>query len=606
MGPRPGELTILHEAWMQCWPSAVACWSRYTRLSDPVWCYSREEEKNEGLTGSFAMIRLADHRVVISLRQIHERKLGQFAREILAHEVGHHVYCPADLTDNCRMLARLQFGLPGKEHLAAFIGNLYTDLLINDRLQRWAELSMAGVYCQLNAAPADRLWRLYMRTYELLWRLPTGTLASGEVDVRVNCDAQLAGRLIRSYANDWLAGAGRFAALCLPYLTSDEAADARRNHEPLNDTQKAGDGVIPCGLAEIDDNELTGAIHPAGDPDISAVPSGALGREGTDDANDIAGSAEVRAGFKSIKHYRGPLEYARVIKASALNVAEGIITARYYTERALPYLVGFPEHENPAAEDVHPEGLDVWEIGSPVEQIDWLATLTASVPVIPGVTTVERVYSTDQGSSAAKTPMDLYLGVDCSGSMGNPAHGLSYPVLAAAVMALSALRAGSRVLAALSGEPGNTVTTDGFTRDRDAIMATLTGYLGTGTTFGIHRLAKAFPPGTKSRRISHIVIVTDNDIFSLLDRIVDGRLGWDVAREAAEVAGGGASYVLQLPGYLMASESANKIISAGEKRMVGDGWNVAHVNTAEELLAFARNFSNVRYGSSLAGRRIGK
>src|SRR5262249_2470065 len=136
----------LLDQWTAQWPAALEAWSRFVQLHEPTWCSTKAEESAAQLTGSFAMIRLVDHSIVVSLRQIAELGLQDFAKEILAHEIGHHVFCPADLTDNARMLARMRVGLPTKEHLAPFIANLYSDLLINDRLQRAADLDMSGVY----------------------------------------------------------------------------------------------------------------------------------------------------------------------------------------------------------------------------------------------------------------------------------------------------------------------------------------------------------------------------------------------------------------------------------------------------------------------------
>ena len=127
----------------------------------------------------------------------------------------------ADLTDNARVLARIRAGLPTHEESAPFIANLYTDLLINDRLQRSAGLNMAGVFQALAAPSQSHLWTFYMRVYEILWSMPRRTLAIGTVNSSVDLDAQLCARLIRSYARDWLEGAGRFAVLCLPYLHDD-------------------------------------------------------------------------------------------------------------------------------------------------------------------------------------------------------------------------------------------------------------------------------------------------------------------------------------------------------------------------------------------------
>ena len=565
------------------------------QLHEPIWCFTSEEESAAGLAGSFAMIRLVDHSVVISLRQVAEQGLQLFAREILAHEIGHHVYCPADLTDNARMLARMRIGLPTKEHLAPFISNLYSDLLINDRLQRSAGLDMSGVYLKLGSDCRDRLWTFYMRTYELLWKLDRGQLACGKTDERLNQDAQLGARLIRSYSKDWLDGAGRFAALCLPYLLEDEAARMQKLMSIWSDTRSAGSGAIPDGLTEIDDDELTGAIHPADDPELSGVESS----DESPDASTSKGEPE-QTGKKTAKNYRQPIEYAEVLKAAGANIDPADVTARYYRERAIPYLIPFPARKLPQATDPLPESLDVWDVSSPLEQIDWLGTLLNSPHVVPGVTTRARQFGTSPGQQPETIPVDLYLGVDCSGSMGNPAQHLSYPVLAGAIIALSALRAGSRVKVVLSGEPGQTISTAGFERNSATVLKTLTSYLGTGYSFGIHRLAETFDSSLHQSmlvklRPVHMLIVSDNDMFSMLDSRSAGRRGWDVAREGLGVAGGGGTFVLELPEHVRSPQWSQN--TAGYlDRIRALGWNVSSVSSMEELTEFARQFSCGRFG----------
>ena len=106
------SLSTLRDTWAARWPAALALWSKFTKLREPVWCTTPAEERAEHLTGSFAMIRLDDHAVVISLRQVHEQKLDDYALEILAHEIGHHVFTPGDLTDHARMIAYMRRALP--------------------------------------------------------------------------------------------------------------------------------------------------------------------------------------------------------------------------------------------------------------------------------------------------------------------------------------------------------------------------------------------------------------------------------------------------------------------------------------------------------------
>lgn len=205
--------------------------------------------------------------------------------------------------------------------------------------------------------------------------------------------------------------------------------------------------------------------------------------------------------------------------------------------------------------------------------------------VIPGVTTVERTHGTTAGSDPEKLPLDLYLGVDCSGSMTNPAHGLSYPVLAGTVLLLSALRTGARAKVCLSGEsPGRFSENPDFTREQRALMTVLTGYLGTGYAFGIQRLADTFLPTFDHPRPVHILIVSDSDIFMMLDRTPDG---WELARQALENAGGGGTMALELR-YRGHDE--------GVKKLRDHGWEVEVVSDMKSLVAFARGFARRRWG----------
>jgi hypothetical protein len=591
-------ITALRDRWRAVWPQALAVWSRYVQLSEPRWCETEQAQAEARLADGFACIRLVDHAILIGLPSIAERGLDAFALEILAHEVGHHVYCPADLSDNARLLARVRRGLPTREQHAPYVANLYADLLVNDRLQRSAGLDLAGVYRALGDSAASRLWTLFLRIYEVLWSLPRQTLARGESDARLDGDAVLGARVVRSYAKDWLGGAGRFACLCLPYLLADEAAEgrpARRLVTAWHDTREAGRGGLPDGLGAYDPDEEEGAIHPAEDEAISGVPRGrgAAGSAAPGRDPDGVGGRKNQGGW------RGPVEYQDVVLATGAALSAEDLVAQYYRERARPYVVRFPTRASAPLSDPLPEGEDAWELGDPLESIDWLATLRASPLVVPGVTTRQRRWGTDSGGAPERVPLDLYVGVDCSGSMMNPARGPSYPVVAGTILTLSALRVGARVMVALSGEPGRTVTTDGFLRDERAVLRVLTSYLGTGMGFGIHRLAETFRDRPRDARAVHILVVSDSDVFHLLDQTTPLGLGWDIAAEALERARGGGTYVLELPHTAPGTAWGDRCAAILE-RMRAQGWAVEIVTSQEDLVPFARRFSERSYGAERA------
>jgi hypothetical protein len=575
----------LADRWHTQWEEALAVWSRFTRLSPPTLCRDEAEEQREGLTASFAMIRLRDHAVVIALRQIESRGLQRFAVPILAHEIGHHVYAPGDLADHARLLARIRVGLPTRENLAGYVANLYTDLLINDRLQRGAALDMAGVYRALREEPVDGLWALYLRIYETLWSLPFGTLGAAAVDARTRTDAALGARLIRAYARDWVKGGGRFAALCLPYLMEAGEEELQRLAAWFDTRDAGAGGEAPDGLTELDDDEGSGAIHPAEDPDLTGLGGPAEPEDGPGDGTGRA----IRGGRKH--NYRDPLRYVELMRSAGVELSEDELVLRYYRERARPHLIRFPVRMSRLAADPLPEGVETWEPGSPLEDIDWTETAARSPVVVPGVTTVQRVFGTSEGAQPERIPLDLYLGVDCSGSMQNPRYAVSYPVLGAVIMALSALRAGARVRAVLSGEPGSHSSTDGFERREREILKVLTGYLGTGYAFGVLRLQEDLLDAPPPKRPVHLMVVTDSDIFHMLGEV---KTGWEIAERALRAAGGGGTLVLHMNG--------PQGREAPIERLRGFGWDVRFVASWEDLVAFARAFSRATWGRDEAAR----
>lgn len=440
---------------------------------------------------------------------------------------------------------------------------------------------MAAVYRALRQPDDDppRLWRLYQRTYELLWSLPSGDLAPTlPQDDVLEADAGLAARLVRSYAQRWLDGASRYACLVLPYLP--ETPDARDAGflAPWLDTRRAGEGdELPDGLAELDDDELLEPIHPADDPELSGLTAPAGGSRPGEVNRGLPGGVK--------NQYRPPTEYAELMASLGVKVSPSQLAHRYYRELALPHIIPFPQRVLPKATDPLPEGLDVWDPGSPLSDVDWIETVSHSPVVIPGVTTLERRVGESAGAEPERRPPDLYLGVDCSGSMGNPRQRLSWPVLSGAVITLSALRAGAKVMVCLSGEPGSYTETKGFLRQEDTIFGVLTDYLGTGYSYGILRLKETFLDAPPPKNPVHLLIVTDSDIFHMLASVKEG---WDIFAQALTRAGGGGTLVMDLP--------FPEHYQAQIDRTRALGWGVHLVRSQEELLTFARAFSRVRFG----------
>lgn len=596
---------VLVERWQAAWAQALAIWSPWLRLGDPRLCELSVEARKEGLAGSFAMIRLVDQRVVIDLEQVRRYGLEDYAVEILAHEIGHHVLAPANVTDQFRLLARIRAGLPTLEMHAPMVANLYSDLLINDHLSRQAELRMAEVYLCLQTitAPAatkratkpasdikadveGSLWQLYMAIYEELWQLEPGELGGGMAEL-LRADAWLGARLIRVYARDWLRAAGSFAALVLPYLVAE--ASEGNLLELLHDTASAAAGSAPQGALDIDAGEEQ-PLHPSRDPAITGEEVKADDKNTQAGVGKLPGSKPHRGG-----QTREPWEYGELLTAGGLKLSAHEVAIRYYRERALPHLVPFPRQPAPASSELQPEGLEPWQVGEPFDDIDWLQTVLQSPVIIPGLTTMRRVYGPSPDPSTQPVPMDLDMYVDSSGSMPDPRVNMSWPALAGAVIALSALRTGAAVQVTLWSGKHQVLSTEGFIRDEDTILGVLVSAFQGATAFPIWKLRETYARRDARARPVHILQISDDGLDTMFERDERGNDGWDVAAMALAKARAGGTMALNIPVEWQRSKYNQAKFRWLRRARDEQGWTVHAVSDLSQLLEFARAFSRRHY-----------
>lgn len=598
----------LKATWHAAWPAALEKWSRFTMLREPMFFECDADAKPSGMQGEIAAIRLVDQTIMVNLQSIERIGLEDKPLEILAHEIGHHVYVPGNLNDNAKMFAAMRQPYSGmSDAIVHMLGNLYGDLFINDRLQRQGGLNIAGVYKKLkesadaqDGAPSE-VWKVYTRAYEHLWRLKPETISPPGVSSEANGDAMLIASLIRHFAGDWLRGARRFAYIMYPYIAQDEAkkrpqtfvrlglGDMRR---PCSCSGAQGESeAIPDGLTGIDPSEIDGC------EDFDEVLDGMGGdceansRDRTGRANrkpiSQSNTAPDKEGKGTRGQFREPFQYRELLRALGLKLDDHEITARYYRERALPHLIPFPNKLAPRAKEPLAEGTENWEPGESLDNLDIFSSIMTSPEMIPGVTTVQRVYGETPGSDPARIPMDLDIYIDCSGSMPNPSVNVSYLALAGTILALSALRAGARVQATLWSGAGQFDTTKGFIRDEKKIMGIVTGYISGATAFPLHVLRDTYEERKAGDPPAHIVIISDDGVDTILANDEKGTKGEKVCAAALEAARGGATMVLNISYENWAPEQPLKKL----------GFAVHRVTDWTQLVSFSRAFVRRHYES---------
>jgi hypothetical protein len=560
------------------------------------------------MAGQIAAIRLVDHAVMVNLEQVVKRGLAPFALPILAHEIGHHVYVPGNLSDNARMIAAIKgvlFGLAAET--AHLVANLYGDLLINDRLHRRG-VDVAGVYRRLNESlpgkDVTQVWLVYTRTYEHLWQLAQGLLSPHGVTPEMNADAALVARLVRHYASDWLRGVRRFACILYPYLQADEEKRKSQTFVAagLNDTRCAGRcragaedcEAIPDGISAIDpaergdDDEFDRSL----DDPLDEVPVDKGDRppqfrqRRTGPVAPSPNSAPTREGIGAPdRQFREPFEYAELLRALGLDLSDHEITMRYYRERALPYLIPFPSKKAQHATEPLAEGYTIWEPTDDPEDLDLLGSVVQSPRIIPGISTVQRVYGESSGTDPGRLPLDLDIYVDSSGSMPNPAVQVSYLALAGTILAMSALRAGARVQATLWSGAGQFESTNEFIRDERRLLRIITGFIAGSTAFPLHVLRDSYAARKSSDPAAHIVVISDEGVDTILSRDEQGIAGKDTCVSSLARARGGGTLVLNL----RTSEWPPR------QELEQIGFHIHAVSDWDQLVAFARAFVRRNY-----------
>ncbi|WP_454041032.1 hypothetical protein [Cellulosimicrobium sp. Marseille-Q8652] len=605
-GAQPDPYAALRERWQAAWPEALAAWGRYTRLGAPTLHGPGEAPADVGSFAWFSTTRVGVH---VDLAQVVRSGLEDHAVAVLAHEVGHHVLSPGDLTTSALLVARTRAGLVDLDHLAPLTANLWSDLLINDRLQRRAGVDLAAVWRTLGPPTTSVVMQTVLRADELLWGLSRGDLTSPGLPVAER-EATLVARLVRAYADDPVGGAAGFAALLRTLVASDDEREdaglAALRGVVCGQDEVAGS--VPGGLAT-DPRAVAPVRHPALDPrvvgDLGLGPDDPAADEDGGRSAGVDGSGAHDASGQSL----APADYDATLRLLGLTSDAAASARRWYREHAAPLLVPFPVREHVRASEPLLGAHEPWDVGDDLGEVDWTGSLLRSPVVVPGYTTVRRSVDEDAGDEPDRVPVDLDLYLDSSGSMPDPSRAVAPIALAGAVLALSALRAGARVQATTWSGPQQVAGTDGFVRDEDRVLDAVVAHFGGGTSFPVPLLERTHlgdphdgAPATRTRPC-HVAVISDDGVVSMFDDVV--RVAWgdragrelvapheSVAARSVAAAGGGGTLVLDTT-----DAAADRV------RGYAVGYRVHAVRTHEDLVAFARAFARELWGTTSAAAR---
>ena len=346
---------------------------------------------------------------------------------------------------------------------------------------------------------------------------------------RPGTDAEFLADVVRRFADDPVSGALPAGMVLARYAVlrprqHDQAPGAGQTTRP-----SPGTG---CGGPSSDDVPTAAELEAVlGDPRLRVVPehpgvaagrraaekaaaAGGDGADPTDGAGDEGDEVEATATPRDRAEGQtyGLAETLRLWRSTD---ADGVVAAWYLAEarrwvRPLtqPALLG----SDP--DDTIPGALEPWQLGDDVDDLDWVATLSRSPVVVPGVTTRRRDTLAD-APPPRREGIELDLWVDSSGSMPGPRRG-SAALVAGTILVLSVLRGGGRVRVTSFSGPGQVAGGARPTRDRVEALRDLTTSFGGGTTFPLDLLASRYRGSRLDPAVRrHLVVLSDDGLASM-------------------------------------------------------------------------------------------
>ncbi len=477
----------------RCWPLAQAHWSRFLLLRDPG---------EDSAQPSLAQIDLRSRQVTVNAEMILSKGLGDSLEAILAHEVGHHVCFPATMQTHARLRLLERTLVPYDDYSLI---NLFTDLMINERLGTSLREPIMKVYRAFTAEPAfhgegrwkrDPVFLLYLAVYEELWGLESGALigpaaaAFGEMFPAYRAEARvLAGNLFPLGPNLYTQFL-YFLSVMVRYLTPPEEDQPQAGH-PLQ-----------CGRGEPTPDEWAEAVTP------SAGELEAIRRALKEDWFETDQAERLEQNNTAENRIAGLPGFGT---QDAALVPE--IMAAYYRQQAEHYLLR-PPLQRRLGELQVPTTLEEWELGDPTRDIDWVATLLLRGRELGRALPLKRIrVAEEEGLEAPLWQPRTEIYLDVSGSMPNPCFAINAMTLAALILASGTVRAGGWVRALLySSAP---VLFWEWGRSETEMSRFLMHYVGGGTEFPFGILDTSVRECAGDQPIR--VVITDRDFDTNFD-----------------------------------------------------------------------------------------
>ena len=399
--------------------------------------------------------------------------LTRFFRSVCRHEVAHYTVCPYDVATSTLLVSRAARAVEPRH--APFVVNFFTDLIVDTYLFErypeealWTERVIVD-HVHRKFGGGSKVWKLFVRSYEKVWgkRILTGVKVEVPRDVE-EAATRISRVLKRGGVMDekaWPGKVEKLAKILKPFLEEEMGENPPKGVRGT--LVKAPDGgrvFLP------DDVAHTMRGNPV---DAPMRVRGRRMEEGEKAARRFAEEGGRLEEFLEASRIAGLSSSRRkALRAWYRGKANLKVDVRVRSRRR----GGLP---------VYP---DVWRLEDPIDELDVPLSLQAFPRLIPNVTTKKWVRFSGEGGEGERSPPDMLIVLDSSGSMGGVAEGTPFDL--ALTAAFAALKfAVSRCCKVAAVNFSDRTLTCEWTRSRVQVEDVLLRYQGGGTVLPVNEIS---------------------------------------------------------------------------------------------------------------------
>lgn len=447
----------------------------YPRIMDPEFVLDPASHPHAArLKDQFGIWEPSENRIYINVPEVMEILGIQNLEGILVYQLLHYALAPFDMRTALRLAASAKLALeevkdrgrPVTFQEAMAVQRLFCDMVnVTYAAHNGMREEMISLYHALDRAKGwkqSRLWKFLLCCFEEMW--DARELLIGRVSEEMREDARrLASRVLdRPFA---AAGWEQKVRFMVGYL-----------HKYYEDP------------AEMDESRLM-------DHGIDELRSRS--------PEEVFRNLALEMGMQDFKELVGRLGAGTETQALVW----------YYRDLSRRYEVRFQPVRSEAGEEV-PHAPLAWGMADPFERLDLPYTLYTAGKAVPTLTTKQWEKVRMEVVTRRKTPPDVIIILDASGSMTNPASEVANAVLAGFVMARSAGNLGAKVgLVVYSDQQRSLVVEPVW--DIRRVEEGLVTYYGGGTVFPVQEFRHL--ASLEPHRPKHFCLISDAEITNIVE-----------------------------------------------------------------------------------------